>query len=372
MEARKELERAMVLLPDNLEASFQMVLLEDALGNEDKAIEILQGLIERSERPNSQYTAGEASNRAVFLERLGLIYRGQERFKEAIETFKQAGALGGDQAARAEALMVETLRLGRQPQRALEAAGEALQRFPKDRALRSLYATLLGEQGKVEESIRELQSMLTGTPSDREVHLTIAQVYSQARRFPDAEAAALQALELSKSSGEQEYPHFVLGSIYERQKKYDQAEKHFREVLTANPLNAAAFNYLGYMLADRGVRLDESVKLIQKALEIEPSNGAYLDSLGWAYYKMNKFDLAAPSLEKAAQIISGDPTIQEHLGYVYLELGKTREAQAAWEKALEEWPTAVSSEFDAEQAAKLRKKLDELKTRHPQGKGTPR
>jgi tetratricopeptide (TPR) repeat protein len=189
-------------------------------------------------------------------------------------------------------------------------------------------------------------------------------VYSQGKRFADAEAAALKSLELSKTSGEQEYPHFVLGSIYERQKKYDQAEQHFQEVLKANPLNAAAFNYLGYMLADRGVRLDESVKLIQKALEIEPSNGAYLDSLGWAYYKMSKFDLAAPNLEKAAKMISGDPTIQEHLGYVYLEMGKTREAQAAWEKALQDWSTAVTSEFDAEQAAKLQKKLDELRSRH--------
>lgn len=371
-DARKELDRAKVLMPDSLEVSFQMVLLEDALGNEDKAIEVLQGLIEQTERPNGQYTPGEASNRAVFLERLGLIYRSQEKFKEAIETFKQAGSLGGDHAARSESLVVETLRLNRQPQKALDAASEALKKYPKDRALRSLYATLLGEQGKVEESIKELQSMLSGAPSDRDVYLTIAQVHSQAKRFPEAEAAGLKALELSKTSTEQEYPHFVLGSIYERQKKYDQAEKHFQEVLTTNPLNAAAFNYLGYMLADRGVRLEESVKLIQKALEIEPSNGAYLDSLGWAYYKMQRFDLAAPNLEKAAKVISSDPTIQEHLGYVYLELGKTREAQAAWEKALEEWPNAVSSEFDAEQAAKLRKKLDELKSRQARGKSTPR
>ena len=117
------------------------------------------------------------------------------------------------------------------------------------------------------------------------------------------------------------------------------------------------------MLADRGVRLEESLKFIQKALEIEPGNGAYLDSLGWAYYKLKQLDLAASNLEKAAELISGDPTIQEHLGQVYMEQGKAREAQAAWEKALREWPTAVSSEFDQEQAAKLQKKLDDLKSR---------
>ena len=115
------------------------------------------------------------------------------------------------------------------------------------------------------------------------------------------------------------------------------------------------------MLADRGVRLDESVKYIQKALEIEPDNGAYLDSLGWAYFKMNRSDLAEPHLEKAARKIGSDPTIQEHLGHVYLQLGKKQAAQAAWERALKEWPTAVSSDFDAAQAEKLQKQLDELK-----------
>ena len=363
-EARKELDRAKVLLPESVEVPFQQVMLEDAAGNEDKAIEIMQGLVQQTEKADGQYTLSEAANRAIFLERLGMIYRSQEKFDKAIETFKQAGALGGEQAARSEALVVETLRLNRQPQKALEEATAALQKYPKDRALRTVHATLLGEQGKVDEAVQDLRSMLADSPADREIYLTIAQVYSQGKRFDDAEAAALKSLELSKTAGEQEYPHFVLGSIFERQKKYDQAEQHFQEVLKANPLNAAAFNYLGYMLADRGVRLDESVKLIQKALEIEPSNGAYLDSLGWAYYKMSKFDLAAPNLEKAAKMISGDPTIQEHLGYVYLDMGKPREAQAAWEKALEDWHTAVSSEFDADQAAKLKKKLDELKSRH--------
>jgi tetratricopeptide (TPR) repeat protein len=371
-EARKELDRAKVLLPESVEVPFQQAMLEDAAGNQDKAIEILQGMIEQTEKGDGKNATSDANSRAIFLERLGLIYRSQEKFDKAIETFRQAGALGGEHAARAEALVVETLRLNRQPQKALEAAGAALQKYPKDRALRTVHATLLGEQGKVDEAVQDLKSMMTNTASDREIYLTIAQVYSQAKRFEESEAAGLKALELSKGADEQEYPHFVLGSIYERQKKYDQAEKHFREVLAANPLNAAAFNYLGYMLADRGVRLDESVKFIQKALEIEPSNGAYLDSLGWAYYKMSRYDLAAPNLEKAAKMITGDPTIQEHLGYVYLEMGKFHEAQTAWEKALEDWHTAVTSEFDAEQAAKLQKKLDELKSRPTKDKSTPR
>jgi tetratricopeptide (TPR) repeat protein len=360
-QARQEFEKAKSLMRDSLEVSYQLVLLEDAQGNEDKAIELLQGMIKQSEKPQGQYTPGEASNRAIFLERLGLIYRSQEKYDQAIEVFKQVAPLGKEQAARAEALIIETLRLSRQPQKAIEAADAAIEKYPQDRSLRMLRATLLGERGRLDTAIQDLRGLLNETPSDREVYLSIAQVYSQTKRYSEAEAAAEKALSLSTKPDDQEYPHFVLGSIYERQKKYDLAEEQFRQVLTTNPLNAAACNYLGYMLADRGVRLDESVKYIQKALELEPNNGAYLDSLGWAYYKMNRYDLAVPHLEKAARLISSDPTIQEHLGHLYLQLGRKREAEEAWERALKEWPNAASSDFDAEQAARLQKQLEELK-----------
>ena len=361
-QARQELDKARSLSPDNLEVPYEQVLLEDAVGNEDKAIQILQALLKQSEKPQGQYTAGEANNRAVFLERLGSIYRSEEKYDQALEVFKQLVALGNHQTARGEGLIVETLRLARQPQKALEEADAAIQKDPGDRTLHLLRASMLGEQGHVDEAVQQLKSLLDGKSGDAEIYRAMAQVDSQGKRFAEAEAAAHKALELGAKPEEQEYGHFLLGSIYEREKKFDQAEAEFKKVLNADPLNAAAANYLGYMLADRGVRLEESVKYIQKALELEPNNGAYLDSLGWAYYKMNRFDQAANQLEKAARLISSDPTIHEHLGHIYLRLGKKREAQELFERALKEWPTAVSSDFDADQAAKLQKQLDELKT----------
>lgn len=362
-QARQEFDKARSLMPDSVEVAYQQVLLEDAAGNEDKAAQLLQGLLNQSERPDGKYTPGEATNRAVFLERLGLIYRTQEKFPQAMEVFQQVKALGGEHEARAEGLIIETLRLSRQPQKALEAAEAAVKKYPNERSLSILLATLMGESGRTAEAIQQLKAMVKGSSADREIYLTMAQVYSQGKQFPAAEESARKALEMSTKPDDQEYPHFVLGSIYERQRKYDLAEEQFRQVLASDPLNAAACNYLGYMLADRGVRLEESVKYIQKALEIEPNKGEYLDSLGWAYFKMNRPDLAAPHLEKAAHKISSDPTIQEHLGHVYLQLGKPQAAQQAWERALRDWPNAVSSDFDAEQAARLQKQLDELKAR---------
>ncbi len=359
-EARKELERARALIPDNMEVPFQQVLLETDTGNDDRAIQIIQSLLKETERTDGQYSLGEATNRAVFLERLGSIYRNDEKYDQALQVFRQILTLGKSQAPRAEGLIIETLRLAE--------ADKAVELYPQDRSLKIIRASMMGEQGKVDEGVRELQAMISGTPTDLDVHLSIAQIYSQAKRFPEAEAAANRALQIATRPEDQNRAQFLLAAIYEREKKYDQAELIFKKVLTADPLNAAAANYLGYMLADRGVRLDESVKYIQKALQLEPSNGAYLDSLGWAYYKMNRLDLAELNLEKAAQRITSDPTIHEHLGRLYLQMGKQEQAEAQWERALKEWPGAVSSDFDSQEAAKLQKELDELRERTAKGK----
>jgi tetratricopeptide (TPR) repeat protein len=367
-QARKELERARALPPaDDMKIEYDMkiqyeqALLEDAVGNQDKAIELLQGLVKDSERAENQYTPAQANNRAVFLERLGLIYREQRKYEPALQAFEQIVALSKAQAPRGEELIVDTMRQNHQLPKALQEVNSAVQKFPDERSLRILRAYVLGEMGQVDEAVKQLQALMKNKPDDQQLYVSIAQVYSQAKQFGEAEQAVIKGLGYSSKPEEQEYSRFMLGSIYERQKKYDMAEEQFKKVLAVDPFNASAANYLGYMLADRGVRLEESVKYIQKALELEPNNGAYLDSLGWAYYKMDRCELAEPHLEKAARLLSNDPTIHEHLGHLYLRMGKEALAAQEWERALKEWPQAESSDFDAEQAAKLQKELDQLK-----------
>jgi len=369
-QARKELERARTLpqpgdtkIQYDMKIQYEQALLEDAAGNQDKAIELLQGLVKSSEQAEDQYTPAEANNRAIFLERLGLIYRAQRKYQPALQAFQQIVALGKAQAPHGEQLIVDTMRLTHQLPKALDEVNSAVQKFPEERSLRILRAYVVGEMGRVGEAVNQLQALMNNTPADRELYLSVAQVYSQAKQFAEAEQAVNKALGYSSKPEEQEYSRFMLGSIYERQKKYDLAEEQFKKVLAVDPLNASAANYLGYMLADRGVRLEESVRYIQKALKLEPNNGAYLDSLGWAYYKMNRCDLAEPHLEKAARLMSDDPTIHEHLGRLYLRMGKETLAEQEWERALKEWPQAVSSDFDADQAAKLQRELEELKLR---------
>ena len=122
--------------------------------------------------------------------------------------------------------------------------------------------------------------------------------------------------------------------MFDKQKKFADAEAAFRQVLARDPDNAPALNYLGYMLADRGERLDESVTLIKKALDVDPDNGSYLDSLGWAYYKGAKLDLAEMNLKRAADQLRTNSVIQDHYGDVLVKLGRYDEAVAAWTRAL--------------------------------------
>lgn len=363
-DARQELEKARSLSSDDLEIPYQQALLESTVGNYDKAVDILTDLVKQSEHSDGKYSVPEANNRALFLERLGLVYREEAKYPQAMDMFKQIQALGSLQEPRAELLMIETLRLEHQPEKAMAEADAAVRKYPKNQDLVITRATMLGEAGHVDEAVTQLQGLLTHRSIDRAIYVSIAQIYLQAKRFDSAEQAIQKALDLSPSPEDQEFALFVQGSIYERQKKYDQAEQTFKRVLSVDPLNSSASNYLGYMLADRGVRLDESLKYIQKALDLEPGNAAYLDSLGWAYFKMGRYDLAQPPLEKAAVRIQNDPTIHSHLGNLYLHQGKTGRAEEEWQRALKEWPDAVSSDFDADEAKQLQKQLDELKS-HP-------
>src|SRR5262249_7788416 len=145
-----------------------------------------------------------------------------------------------------------------------------------------------------------------------------------------------EAAALSKTPEESASVQFARGAMYERMKNYPAAEAEFRKVISTQPDNAGALNYLGYMLADRNEKLDEAHKLISRAVELDPMNGAFLDSLGWVYFRQNNLDQAEASLRKAIERLSTDPTVHDHLGDVYLKQGKVREAIVQWQASINE------------------------------------
>ena len=359
--ALENLKKAESMVQDSIEVPYNIAAVYQAQGRYDEAIQVLQNLLKKTEKADSSYTQGEKNNRAVFLERLGTIYRENNNNQLAIDTFRKMLVLGDDNAVRGYQQIIDTYREAKQWQQATDAAREASQRLPKDRGLKMVYAAQLADMGQVDAGLQQVKSLLTGKPDDREVYITLAQMYSRLRRWPEAEEAVDKAEQLSTKPDDKKDVYFLRGSIYERQKKYDQAEEMFRKVLVGDAQNANVLNYLGYMLADRGMRLDEALNMIKKAVDLDPANGAYLDSLGWAYYKLGKYELAEDTLIKASQRIGTDPTVQDHLGDLYQKTGRLKLAAAHWERALQEWNKTVAAEVDQNDVARVQKKLESAK-----------
>jgi tetratricopeptide (TPR) repeat protein len=145
-----------------------------------------------------------------------------------------------------------------------------------------------------------VRSLLKGKPEDREVYVRLAIMYTRLKRYSDAEEALNKAEALSTKAEDKEYVYFLRGDTLRARKEVRRAEAEFKKVLAANPQSAVTLNYLGYMNADRGVQLEESLNYIKQAVSLDPTNGAYLDSLGWAYFKLGKYDLAEENLNKAS------------------------------------------------------------------------
>ncbi len=358
----QSLKVAESLVQDSLEVPYNYALVYQAQGRYDEAIATLQKLLERSTKPTGDYTQAENNNRSVFLERLGSIYKESGKTQLAVETFRKLLPLGDENAIRGYQQIIDTYREAKMWPQATAAAQEAAAKFPKDAGLNLVLAGQLADNGKVDEGLTLAKSLLGGK-DDREVYLGMAQIYSRLRRWPEAEQAALQAERLSQKPEEKEYAYFIEASLYERQKRFDDAERTFRKVLHLDPQNAMTLNYLGYMLADRGVRLDEAVGYIKKALDLDPQNGAYMDSLGWAYYRLGKYDLAEENLRKAISKSANDPTLHDHLGDLYLKTGRIKLAASHWERALEEWNRSVPADIDTADVAKVQKKLEGARVR---------
>ncbi len=324
--AMESLKKAGNLVDDSLEIPYNEALILEAQGKYSDAAETLQKLLAHTAHPDNNYSVGERNNRALFLEHLGTIYREESRPLLALETFRKIVDLGGDEAARGYQELIDTYREQKQWAEATKAAREAVSKVPNDKGLKMVLAMQLADDGKPDDAIKLAKSQIKGTQEDRESYIGLSQIDIRLKRWKDAEDALNSAAKLSTRLDDQAYVQFLQGSMYERQKKYDEAERAFREVLQLDPANTMTLNYLGYMLADRNTHLEEALALIKKALAVEPQNGAYLDSLGWAYFRLGKFDLAEENLRKAADKTPQDPTVQDHLGEMYAKTGRLKEA----------------------------------------------
>ena len=359
--AREAEDTARAIEPNNLEVRYNEVTLLEAEGKMPAAITALKDILDTTAKKS--YSKEERDNRMELLGRLSGLYRVNEQIEPAVEALRQVGELDHDRDAAIAAEIIVTYRLGRDLPKAKQAAEIALKRFPEDRGLLAQHAEVLADMGQTDAAAAEMKKLLDGK-NDREIYLDLAgQVYDRGRKFDD-EAKALDAAEkLSVSKEDKIGVWFQRGAMYEKAKKIDRAEAEFRKILEADPDHAATLNYLGYMLADRDVKLTEALALVTKALDKEPNNGAYLDSLGWVYYKLNRLPEAEENLRQALLRTPNDATVHDHMGDILLRESKVKEAIAQWQLSMQEFEKEPAADVEPGDVAKVKSKLEAARVR---------
>lgn len=248
----------------------------------------------------------------------------------------------------------------------LKSAIETLQEIvPDEPRLAAALAQYQEQAGQFKEAADTYNLALEVSPGSRELKFRRATALFGARdydgaaaaaaqaqrqhpedaRFPKLQARALAATgnagraaavleDAIKAFPEDTQMRFTLADLYSNAKRPQEAEKTIRDLLATDGDNADAMNYLGYMLADRGEKLDEAIRLVRRALESEPDNPSYLDSLGWAYYRKGEYADAEKYLTPAATKLPNNAVIQDHLGDLLARRSRWQDAINAWTKAL--------------------------------------
>lgn len=191
---------------------------------------------------------------------------------------------------------------------------------------------LYSRSKRFDEAQSVLEKAKTNEPDRAEVYLVLGFIYSQQELYDRASTVFSEGLAIHPDHATL---HFNLGLTYDKLKQFDRFEKELEEAIRLDPKYAEALNYLGYTYAEKDMKLAEAVGLIKRALAVKPDDGAYVDSLGWAHFKLGQWDDAVRELERAVSLLPDDAVIHEHLGEAYLKKSRRDEAREAWLRALE-------------------------------------
>jgi len=254
----------------------------------------------------------------------------------------------------------------------LKAAEEWFTRYlsfkPKDLAAHLEVALLQIEQGRWEDAVGQIESALdVSAPQEppAELFTALGLAHQTGKQYKKAEEAYQRAVQAAPKELK---PYLYLGALYHRTERFADAEQAYLQAEEIDPSDPDLLNSLGYLYADQGIHLERAVTLIERALSHDPRSGAYLDSLAWAYFRMGRLEEALKLLKEATEALE-DSEIFAHLGHVYLSLGDRRQAQAAWEKALELGPETPELRKRLERQLKMLKRGKLNRKRIP---GNPR
>ena len=242
-----------------------------------------------------------------------------------------------------------------------DLAVEAYRSVPRDDP--SFHAAELGraaslrQSGRVDAAVEVLESLSESHGDLPVVMSSLGDLYRQLERYDEAVEAYSAALDdFAAPDQAQWFLYYARGISYERMGDWDASEADFRKALELNPEQPQVLNYLGYSLVEHQEKLDEALGMIEKAVDLSPDSGYIVDSLGWALYRLGRYEDAVGHMERAAELMPIDPVVNDHLGDVYWAVGRKREAEFMWMRALSFVDHEdVSQDADPE---RIRRKLD--------------
>jgi tetratricopeptide (TPR) repeat protein len=349
-EADDVADRLLAEDPDDPKAAFLKISIAEQRGDFETAVALLENIVNAPREETEESSA----NQRVFLVHLGFGYQRLGRFEEAAEAFGRAQEVSEAPDANLASFRAEALYQARELDRSLAVVREARELFPDDPDLAGLEATLLRETGDEAGGVALIEAMRKKAPEDTQVLERVADFYRRARRFEEAEQALQRAREIDPKNLS---ILFQLGAVLERRGSHDEAETVFRAALEIEPDSAPVLNYLGYMNADRDVRVEEALEFIQRAVELDPASAAYRDSLGWALYRLNRLEPAEKAVRTALEKDDNNAVILDHLGDILNKRGRVAEALLYWQRALE----------GEDEEAELDRRHVEAKIREAQG-----
>jgi tetratricopeptide (TPR) repeat protein len=226
-------------------------------------------------------------------------------------------------------------------------------------------AFALNSLERVDDAKVQLEQLIDKNPKDTRPLDALGNILRSHERYGEARDFYTRALKLIPKPEKDNWTLFYSrGVCNERLKDWGAAESDFKEALSLSPDESLVLNYLGYSWIDQGQNLKQAMDYIRKAVKLKPDDGYYVDSLGWAYYRLGNLPAAVENLERAVELKPDDPIINDHLGDAYWKVGRTLEAKYQWQQALTLKP-------DADQVVTLKEKiasglLDNIQTKSAQ------
>ncbi|WP_341911410.1 tetratricopeptide repeat protein [Ferrovibrio terrae] len=211
----------------------------------------------------------------------------------------------------------------------------------------------INELGRTDEAVRVLRRMASANTSSPRALLTLADMYRQMEKWPEATREYTAALErIPRLEARHWTILFGRGVAYERSRQFDKGEADMLKALELQPDQPLVLNYLGYSWVDMHRNIERATRMIERAVQLRPNDGAIVDSLGWALYRLGRYAEAVVQLERAVELKGGDPVITDHLGDAYWRVGRQEEAKFQWRRAL-----GLKPEQDL--ALQVQRKLDQ-------------